>query len=81
MSKRITSVTFSKDFSPQAKIVWENLPEKTKQIILNNVHCGQCRACVTMVGVSGFIEGSSLVLRGHCAFCEGKVARVVEELI
>jgi len=45
------------NFSPQAAALWRNLPEADKQIILNNVYCGQCRIEVTMVNVSGFTEG------------------------
>jgi hypothetical protein len=67
-------------FSPQAAALWRNLPEVDKQIILNNVYCGQCRIEVTMVNVSGFTEGSSLVLQGFCGVCGGNVARVIEEL-
>jgi hypothetical protein len=68
------------NFSPQAAALWRNLPEADKQIILNNVYCGQCRIEVTMVNVSGFTEGSSLVLQVFCGVCGGNVARVIEEL-
>jgi hypothetical protein len=68
------------NFSPQAAAFWENIPEDKKQIILNNVHCGQCRSVVTMINVSGFKEGSSLVLQGRCGGCGENVARVLEEL-
>jgi hypothetical protein len=67
-------------FSPQAAALWKKLPDIEKQIILNNVYCGQCHIGVTMINVSGFTERSSLVLQGSCGVCGGNVARVIEEL-
>ena len=68
------------NFSPQAAVLWKNIPEDKKQVILNNVYCGQCRSAVTIINASGFTEGSSLVLQGSCGVCGGNVARVIEEL-
>ena len=67
-------------FSPRAAALWGNLPEAEKHMIVNNVYCGRCRSAVPMVGFSGFVEGSSLVLQGFCGVCGNKVARVIEEL-
>jgi len=68
------------NFSPQAAALWKNIPEDKKQVIFNNVYCGQCRSAVTIINASGFTEGSSLVLQGSCGVCGGNVARVIEEL-
>jgi len=68
----------AKGFSPRAAAIWGNLPEAEKQIIVNNVYCGQCRTAVAMVDFSGFVEKSSLVLQGFCGACGNKVARVIE---
>ena len=75
MSKLLTGNFFATSDSP----LGEN-PEDKKQIILNNVYCGQCRSGVTIINASGFTEGSSLVLQGFCGVCGGNVARVIEEL-
>jgi hypothetical protein len=69
-----------KRLSPRAAALWGNLPEAEKHMIVNNVYCGRCRSAVPMVGFSGFVEGSSLVLQGFCGVCGNKVARVIEEL-
>jgi len=68
------------NFSLQAEPLWNKIPQTKQQLILNNVYCVHCRVAVTMVNVSGFIEGSSLVLKGLCSVCGGNVARVIEEL-
>jgi hypothetical protein len=70
----------AKRFSPRAAALWGNLPEAEKNMVVNNVYCGRCRSAVPMVDVSGFVEGSSLVLQGFCGVCGNKVARVIEEL-
>lgn len=67
-------------FASQAAALWEKIPEDKKQIILNNVYCGLCHRAVTMINVSGFTEGASLVLQGNCGVCGKNVARIIEEL-
>ncbi len=73
-------VLINNDFPPQAALLWNKIPQDKQQLILNNVYCIQCCVAVTMVNISGLVEGSSLVLKGSCGVCGGYVARVIEEL-
>ena len=68
------------NFSPEAALLWDKIPLTKQQLILNKVYCVHCRAAVTMVNVVGYIQGSSLVIKGLCSVCGGNVARVIEEL-
>jgi hypothetical protein len=77
-SKQVSGLTH--DFLLQAAALWKNIPEDKKQIIINNVYCGQCHTGVTMVDFNGFTEGSSLILQGFCDVCGKKVARVIEDI-
>ena len=66
--------------SPQVALLWNKIPLTKQQLILNNVYCVHCCVAVTMGNVDGCAEGASLVLKGLCNVCGGKVARVIEEL-
>ena len=66
--------------SKQALILWAALPVDIKVKILSNVFCGQCRSAVTIVDYGLELAMPDIVLRGFCATCGHKVARVVEGL-
>ena len=64
--------------TPQAKKRWEQIPERTRKDILENVWCAQCRTEVSMRLREGKMSGRSLVLRGACKKCGNETARVIE---
>jgi hypothetical protein len=66
--------------SKQALVLWTALPVDAKVKILSNVFCGQCRGAVTIVDYGLELVMPDIVLRGFCATCGHKVARVVEGL-
>ncbi len=65
-------------FSPEAQQQWDQIPDSAKQNVLANVWCVQCRKGVSIVNLTGSVEGTTLILRGNCASCGHAVARVVE---
>jgi len=65
-------------FSAAAKKRWEALSEKTRQALLENTWCGECRDAVTMELTGANVEKRMLVLRGTCKRCGRRVARTVE---
>lgn len=65
-------------FTPQAKKRWEQIPERTRKDIIENVWCPQCRTGVPMQLREGTMSRRSLVLRGACKKCGSEAARIVE---
>jgi len=65
-------------FTPAAQILWSAIPQHFQEQVLHNVWCPHCGDMTTMTDFTGEIHGKSLVLRGMCATCRGKVARVLE---
>lgn len=65
-------------FTRLARQRWESIPADTRQRLLANVWCGQCRHEVTITNFSGTITGGNLLLEGKCAKCDGDVARMIE---
>lgn len=66
------------DFTPPARERWETIPDNFRQLLLNNVWCGNCGHGVRITNFSGTMMGRDLLLRGKCAECHGDVARVIE---
>jgi hypothetical protein len=64
--------------TPPAKKRWEQIPERRRKDILENVWCSQCRTVVGIQLREGEMSARSLVLRGTCKKCGGEVARLVE---
>ena len=65
-------------FTPAAQILWDAIPQHFQERILRNVSCPHCDDMTTMTDFTGEVHGKSLVLRGMCVRCHGKVARVLE---
>lgn len=65
-------------FTLAAQILWDVIPPLFQERILHNVWCPHCGGMTTMTDFSGEVHGKSLVLRGMCVTCRGKVARVLE---
>ncbi len=64
--------------TPAAHILWNAIPSHFQERILHNVWCPHCGDMTTMTDFTGEVHGRSLVLRGTCVTCRGKVARVLE---
>ena len=54
------------------------MPSHARDQILSNVYCTNCRGAVSIVSVTGTLERGNLVLKGDCAKCGSKVARLIE---
>src|SRR5215471_21497819 len=65
-------------FTPAAQILWDAIPSHFQERILHNVSCPHCQDMTTMTDFTGEVHGRSLVLRGTCVTCRGRVARVLE---
>ncbi len=65
-------------FTPAAQILWNAIPSHFQERILHNVWCPHCGDMTTMTDFTGEVHGKSLVLRGTCVTCRGKVTRVLE---
>ena len=65
-------------FTPAAQILWDAIPQHFQEQVLRNVWCPHCSDMTTMTDCTGEVHGRSLVLRGMCVTCQGKVARVLE---
>ena len=64
--------------TPAAQILWDAIPSHFQERIVHNVWCPHCGDMTTMTDFTGEVHGKSLVLRGTCVTCRGKVARVLE---
>ena len=65
-------------FTPAAQLLWDAISSHFQERILHNVWCPHCGDMTTMINFAGEVHGNSLVLRGMCVTCRGKVARVLE---
>jgi hypothetical protein len=59
-------------------MLWDAIPSHFQARILHNVWCPHCGDMTTIMDFTGEVHGRSLVLRGACITCRGKVARVLE---
>ena len=65
-------------FTPAAQILWNAIPPHFREQVLHNVWCPHCGDMTVMTDLTGEVHGKSLVLRGTCVTCRGRVARVME---
>jgi hypothetical protein len=65
-------------FSKTALKWWMAISADNRGLLLNNVWCPDCGTSVTICDFSMETAGKDLVLKGFCATCGHKVARVVE---
>ncbi len=65
-------------FAPSAIRLWEAIPERHRQQILDNVFCSHCADMCRMEDFTGFKELGDLILRGFCGTCGKVVVRLVE---
>ena len=64
--------------TPAAHILWDAIPRHCQEQVLHNVWCPHCCDMTTIMEFTGEVHGRSLVLRGTCMTCRGRVARVLE---
>ncbi|HAU1788017.1 MazG nucleotide pyrophosphohydrolase domain-containing protein [Legionella pneumophila] len=57
--------------------LWEKVTQK--ELILNNVWCGQCSGVCRMMSPVAIENGRTITLEGECATCGEKVARYLDE--
>lgn len=66
------------DMSPQAKKLWEQIPQRIRVRLLNNVWCVACGKETGVGNAKAVVEKGDIVIRGSCTACGGEVARVIE---
>lgn len=57
--------------------LWEKVTQK--ELILNNVWCGQCCGVCRMISPVAIENGRTITLEGECATCGAKVTRYLDE--
>jgi len=62
----------------EALEIWMEVPADIRSKLLSNVWCPDCRTAVTICDYNAEFSGGVVVLRGFCATCGHKVARVLE---
>jgi hypothetical protein len=65
-------------FTPAAQLLWDAIPQHFQEQVFHNVWCPHCSDMTTIMDFTGEVHGRSLVLRGTCVTCRGRVARVLE---
>jgi len=68
----------SEKFSKEVLNIWMAIPADIRSNLLSNVFCGQCLKVVTICDFNVALCGPGIVLKGFCATCGYKVARVIE---
>jgi Zn ribbon nucleic-acid-binding protein len=68
----------SREFTDEAKMLWEAIPQQIQERLIANVWCPNCGTVTTITDFKGYVENGDLVLIGSCAKCGKKVARVLE---
>ena len=68
----------AEEYDLKAERLWAAVPPASKEKILSAVWCGKCRTGVRIVDYSIAEERGDVILRGECAVCGGRVARLVE---
>ncbi|MFH1732436.1 MAG: hypothetical protein ABIF82_12410 [Planctomycetota bacterium] len=65
------------EFTAEAKARWDELPRRVREEVLDNVWCSNC-STTTITRFQATLERGDVVLRGYCAKCGKRVARVIE---
>ena len=67
------------ELTPAAMARWQRIPNEAKEALLAEVWCGRCSTGVLICEARGKLHRSGdIILSGSCAFCGGKVCRVIE---
>jgi len=65
------------EFTGEAKALWDKIPPAIQDELLANVWCSNCLN-TRIVRFKGTVDRGELVLRGYCARCGKRVARVID---
>ncbi|HHT9778189.1 TPA: hypothetical protein ACT9HO_002857 [Legionella pneumophila] len=57
--------------------LWEKVMQK--ELILNNIWCGQCCGVCRMISPVAIENGRAITFEGECATCGAKVVRYLDE--
>ena len=68
----------SNEFTAEAKALWDSIPRKIQEQLINNVWCPSCSGMTTITDFRGDVEEGDLILMGNCVKCGRSVARVIE---
>lgn len=67
------------ELTPQAKKIWDAIPNEQRLRILNHVWCVGCMKITSMGEIQGRVENGRLALSGVCTRCGGIVARIADK--
>lgn len=65
-------------FTPQARMRWDKVPDWAREKILETVWCGNCLTGSPMHLCAGRTEDECLLLEGTCKTCGNDVVRLIE---
>jgi hypothetical protein len=65
-------------FTPQAQSVWDQVPEATRQKLLDSGFCTRCLATRHFDLTEAEIRDKELALIGKCGTCGARVVRLVQ---
>ena len=65
------------EFASEARQLWETIPAQFQKELLKNVWCSHC-GNTGIVNFTGVVYNGELLLKGHCAQCGKRVARVID---
>lgn len=65
-------------FTPEAQKVWDQVPEATREKLLDTGFCTRCLAKRHFELVQGEIRDKELALIGKCGECGARVVRLLQ---
>ena len=65
-------------FSQKAMQRWNQLHDKVKLHLLENVYCSKCKDVVKIIDFDANLVDDDLILKGKCSICNNNVARLIE---
>ena len=84
MISRLRSVFCGKKvpraFSPEARMMWDDIPHDHQVHIVNSVFCTGCMGNCSMLDYVGSVKDCFLVLDGSCTTCGRGVTRLVDPI-
>jgi hypothetical protein len=66
-------------FSQKAMQRWNQIDDKVRLHLLENVYCSKCKDAVKIIDFEATIQDNDLILNGKCSICNNDVARLIEE--
>ena len=65
-------------FTPEAQKVWDQVPEATREKLLDSGFCTRCLAKRHFELVEGELREKELALIGKCGECGARVVRLIQ---